>query len=198
MVPARINLRVYQGSTFNEVYRWESSTKTYSPINTIQKSAPCVVQVVGGSIKPPPGWRVRVTGVQGMKEINMLNDEAYYIATSIDTDNVTINSIDSSNYTTYTTGGILSWNTPVPLVGYTAKMQIRESVGAPLIVELTTDNGGIVIDSTNYSITIAMTDTQTAAFNFPIALYSLELTDSLGSVNTFMTGSVTLVQEITT
>jgi hypothetical protein len=198
MVPARINLRVYQGSTFNEVYRWESVTKTYSPINTVQKSAPCVVQVVGGSPTPPPGWRIRVTGVQGMKEINMANDEAYYIATGIASNNVTINSIDSSNYTTYTTGGILSWNTPVPLVGYTAKMQIRESVGAPLIVELTTANGGIVIDSTNYTITIAMTDTQTAAFSFPIALYSLELTDSLGSVSTFMTGSVTLVQEITT
>ena len=58
MVPARINLRVYQGSTFNEVYRWESVTKTYSPINTVQKSAPCVVQVVGGSTTPPPGWRI--------------------------------------------------------------------------------------------------------------------------------------------
>jgi hypothetical protein len=43
-----------------------------------------------------------------------------------------------------------------------------------------------------------MTSQQTALFNFPVALYSLELTDTLGAINIFMTGSVTLVQEITT
>jgi hypothetical protein len=198
MVPARINLRVYQGSTFNETYRWESSTKTYSPISTIDRSAPCVIQLVAGSPKPPVGWRIRVTGVQGMREMNSPNEESYYLVTGIANDNLTINSVDSTNYSAHTTGGIVSWNTPVPLAGYTAKMQIRESIGTPLILELTTANGGIVLDTVNYTIRILMTSQQTALFNFPVALYSLELTDTLGAINIFMTGSVTLVQEITT
>lgn len=198
MVPARINLRVYQGSTFNETYRWESSTKSYATIANIDRSAPCVVQLTAGTPKPPVGWRSRITGVQGMREINSPTEESYYLVTGINGDNLTINSVDSTNYAVYTSGGVLSWNTPVPLVGYTAKMQIRESIGTPLLLELTTSNSGIIIDTVNYTIRIVMSSQQTAAFTFPVALYSLELTDSLGDINTFMTGSVTLVQEITT
>ena len=37
MQPAKINYKIYQGSTFQETLRWESETKTYVPISAITK-----------------------------------------------------------------------------------------------------------------------------------------------------------------
>ena len=196
MTPAKINYKIYQGSTFKEVYRWESQTKQYANITAITKAAPCVITAPAHTI--PQGWRVRVTGVSGMKEINMVAEDSYYIATSVATNQVTLNQINSSNYTTYTSGGVLEWNYPISLVGYTAKMQLRETVDSPtVILELTHLNGGIILDTTNYTITVTMTSTQTAAFSFPTAVYSLELTDSSGNVTTFIQGNLTLIAEVT-
>jgi len=196
MTPAKINYKIYQGSTFREVYRWESQTKQYANITAITKAAPCVITAPFHTV--PQGWRVRVTGVSGMKEINMVADDSYYIATSVTTNQVTLNQVNSSNYSTYTSGGVLEWNYPISLVGYTAKMQIRETIDNPtIILELTHLNGGIVLDTTNYTITVTMTSTQTAAFSFPTAVYSLELTDGSGNVITFIQGNLTLISEVT-
>ena len=198
MTPARINFKVYQGSTFQEVLRWESATKTYATISAISKAAPCVITVNSGQPTPPVNWRVRVTGVSGMKEINQLSDSDYYLTSGISSNNITINTINSAAYTTYTSGGIIEWNTPVPIAGYTAKMQIRESIdSSTVILELTTANGGIVIDTTNFTIGINMTSNQTAAFTFINAVYSLELTNVGGAVQTFVNGNLSLVPEVT-
>jgi hypothetical protein len=196
MTPAKINYKIYQGSTFKEVYRWESQTKQYANITAITKAAPCVITAPGHTV--PVGWRVRVTGVGGMKEINMVAEDSYYIATSVGTNTVTLNQVNSSAYTAYTSGGVVEWNYPVNLTGYTAKMQIRETVDNPtVILELTHLNGGIVIDATSHTITLTMTSAQTAAFTFPTAVYSLELTDTSGNVITFIQGNLTLVAEVT-
>jgi hypothetical protein len=140
---------------------------------------------------------VRVTGAGGMKEINMTAEDSYYIATGAGNNTITLNQVNSAGYTTYTSGGVVEWNTPIPLTGFTAKMQLRETIDSSVILELTHLNGGISIDTANYTITVTMTSAQTALFNFPTAIYSLELTDSNGDVTTFIQGNLTLIQEVT-
>jgi len=201
MNPARINYKVYQGSTFEEVFRWESATKSYATIGSIPNVAPCKVIVAIGDPTPPPQWRIRITGVAGMKEINLVNEDDYYLSTSVTGTNnneIIINSINAANFSTYTSGGIVTWNTPVPLTNLTAAMQIRETIDSTVLLELTTTNGGIVINPTDYTITVKMTSAQTTAFTFSTAIYSLELTDTLsGKVTTFLTGNLSLVREVT-
>ena len=109
--PAKLNYKVYQGSTFRETYRWESQTKVYVPISAISKSAPCVITTENPT-DLPVGWRFRVTGVVGMKEINTPSEDSYYIATSINQakTQVTINQVNSTGFGTYTSGGILEYN----------------------------------------------------------------------------------------
>jgi hypothetical protein len=201
MNPARINYKVYQGSSFEEVFRWESATKSYATVTSIPNVAPCKIIVAVGDPTPPPNWRIKVTGVAGMREINLVNDDDYYISTSVTGTNnneIIINSINAANYGTYTTGGIVSWNTPIPLTGYTGMMQIRETIDSTVLLELSTANGGIVINPTDYTVTVKMTSTQTTAFNFTTAVYSLELTDTVSNrVITFLTGNLSLVREVT-
>jgi hypothetical protein len=197
MTPAKINYKIYQGSTFKEVFRWESQTKQYANISAITKAAPCVITTTANHTIPT-GWRVRVNGVVGMKEINMTAEDSYYIVTAAGSNTITLNQVNSAGYTTYTSGGVVEWNTPVPLTGFTAKMQIRETVdSSTVIAELTHLNGGITIDAANYTVTVTLTSTQTSAFTFPTAVYSLELTDANGDVTTFIQGNLTLIQEVT-
>lgn len=190
--PTKLNLKVYQGGTFREVLRWESATKVYAPITMISKTAPMVVTATGHGV--PQGWRVRVTGALGMKEVNMVDP---VIATSVTQDTITFNSINALNYTTYTGGGVLEYNQPVDLTGFTARMQIRAKLeDTTVIKELTSENGLIVIDNTTKTITLNISASDTAAFTFQTAVYSLELVNG-AVVTPFANGTVALIREVT-
>jgi len=129
--PARINFKIYQGTTFNEVLRWESSVKTYVPITGITKSAPLVVTAPAHNI--PLEWRVKFTNISGMTDLN--NNDTYYQVTSKTTDTITINSVNSLGFKEYTSGGVVEYNTPIDLTGFTARMQIRSSLNDTDIIQ---------------------------------------------------------------
>ena len=197
--PAKLNYKVYQGSTFQEIYRWESQTKVYVPITAISKSAPCVITTQAAT-DLPVGWRFRVVGAGGMREINTTNEDAYYIATDINPakTQVTINQVNSSSYTAYTSGGILEYNDWVNLAPYSARMQIRETVdSATTIYEATSLGGQIVLDNTYKTITLKIPASVTQGFTFETAVYSMELFTQAGEVTPFIEGNLVLVKEIT-
>ena len=192
--PAKVNFKLYQGSTFNEVLRWESSVKSYKPITAITKSAPVVITSAAHGI--PVEWRVRFTNILGMTELN--NSETYYKVTSTTTNNITINDINSLGFKEYVSGGVIEYNTPVDLTGYTARMQMRAKIDDTTVIqELTTSNGGIIINNTNKTITLNITADTTAAYTFSTAVYSLEMVSSGGQVIPFCNGTITLVKEVT-
>lgn len=195
MQPAKINYKIYQGSTFQEVYRWESETKVYVPIQAIQKSAPCVITTQTAH-NLPQGWRFRVVGAGGMKELNSQGD-SYYLATSVTSTTITANQVNSLGYTQYTSGGVIEYNQPVPLASYSARMQIRETVDSPTVLhEATTQNGQLIINDTNKTIQIAILANVTQTFDFTTAVYSIELYNG-NNVVTFAAGNITLVREVT-
>jgi hypothetical protein len=195
--PAKINYKVYQGATFQEIYRWESQTKVYTPISQISKSAPCVITTTTAS-NIPIGWRFRVVGVVGMKEINTTSEDSWYIATGVNGTQITINQVNSLAYTTYTSGGVVEYNDWVGLNNLTARMQIRETVESPTVIyQCGTQTGEIVIDQVNKTITITIPATITEDFTFETAVYSVELVDQQGIVTPFLTGNLVLVKEVT-
>ena len=57
--PVKTNFKIYQGSTFTEVLRWESYTKVYKTITNITKTAPVVITAIGHGM--PVGWRAKVS-----------------------------------------------------------------------------------------------------------------------------------------
>jgi hypothetical protein len=197
MQPAKINYKIYQGSTFQETFRWESETKVYVPISAIAKSAPCVI-TTSEPHNLPVGWRFRVVGAGGMKEMNSVGEDAYYLSTLSPTaTTVEINQVNSLAYTNYSSGGVIEFNQPVPLTGLAARMQIRETVDSPTIIhEATTQNNQIVLDNTTKTIQITLLANVTQNFTFSTAVYSLELYNG-NNVIPFINGNITLVQEVT-
>lgn len=198
MQPAKINYKIYQGSTFQNIYRWESETKVYVPISAIQKSAPCMITTQSNH-SLPLGWRFRVVGAGGMKEINSVGDN-YYYSSAVTNTTVEINQLNSLSFTTYTSGGVIEYNQPVDLSNYGARMQIRESVDSSTVIhEATTTNGQIVIDNTTKTIKITLLANITQNFTFTTAVYSVELFsgNNTNNVVPFLSGNLTLVREVT-
>ena len=192
--PAKLNFRMYQGGTFNETLRWESSTIGYKEITGISKSAPLVVTVPGHSI--PTGWRVKFTNIVGMTELN--SADTYNTVTTTGTGTITINAINSLGYKAYTSGGTVEYNTPVDLTGFTARAQLRSKVDSDVIVHaMTTENGGIIIDNVLKTISLYISAENTALFDFSTAVYSLELISSGLQVTPLETGTITLIKEVT-
>lgn len=191
--PTKLNFKMYQGSTFKEVIRWESSTKAYKTITGITKAAPCVITAVAHGI--PVGWRTKITNVVGMTAIN--STDTYNQVTATTTDTVTINEINSLGYTAYTSGGVLEYNQPMDLTGMTARMQIRPSLTSTTIIDTyTTELGTIAVDNTLKTITILVPATTTAGYTFSTGVYSLELISG-STVYQIITGNISLTQEIT-
>ena len=191
--PVKLNFKMYQGSTFKEVLRRETSTKVYKSISNIIKAAPIVITAAGHGM--PVGWRTKITNVLGMTEIN--SAETYHTVTGTTTDTITINAINSLGYKDYVSGGVVEYNESYDLTGVTARMQLRSKItDVDSILELTTENGGIVIDTALKTITIVVAATATAALSFSTAVYSMELVDGT-EVIPFITGNITLEKEVT-
>ena len=109
-----------------------------------------------------------------------------------------MNNVNSLGYTTFTTGGVIQYNQPVPLTGYTAQMQIRETLDSSTVIyELTSASGSILLNTSDNTIFLTIASAITKTFDFDSAVYSLELTDTSGVVMPFMSGNITLVKEIT-
>lgn len=193
MTPSKINFRCYQGSTFSEVLRWESSRKIYKPITGISNAAPCVITSTGHGL--PTGWRAKVTNVVGMTDIN--STEVYHNITKLSADSIELNAVNSIGYKVYVSGGVLEYNEPVDLAGYTARMQLRAKLEDTVVIdELTTENLGILINNTDKTITLLISAADTTLYTFNSVVYSLELING-GVVTPFANGTITLVKEVT-
>ena len=189
--PAKINYKFYQGSTVYEILRWESTEIVYKTITDISKSAPVVITAPNHEL--PEDWRVKVTSVLGMTDINDTSN--YHRVSSVTNDTVTIRDINSLNFKTYTGGGVLEYNKPIGLNGYTGIMRIKaKATDTDVLYEASVANGGIIIDSVNSAIYINIPSTTTATFSFSTAVYSLILTSNNGNVIPFTSGSISIIK----
>lgn len=191
--PTKLNLTIYQGSTFAETIRWEGIKKVYKTITAISQAAPCIISSTAHGV--PDGWRIKVSNVVGMKEIN--DSVNYKIATVTNANSIELNDINSLGYTAYVSGGVIEYQEPKDLTGYTARMQIRAKLADVTPLVTLTESTGIVINNTNKTITIGLTALATAAFTWTVGVYSLELVDSTGTVTTLLTGNVSVKPEVT-
>lgn len=192
MTPTKVNYKMYQGSTFVEVLRYESSTKVYVDVSAAFNDAPFIVTANNHGMVA--GWRCKLSNLGGMTEANNLD---YIIASSVTANDVTFNSVNAAGFKAYTSGGILEYNQPMNLAGMTARMQLREKLtSTDVIEELTTENGMIAIDNVAKTIVIQIPAATTAGYTFKSAVYSLELITST-TVIPFIYGNIVLDKEIT-
>lgn len=85
----------------------------------------------------------------------------------------------------------------IDLAGYTAKMNVcTEPLATPLLT--LTEINGIVLDGTPNNIVVTITAAQThTTLGVGDFVYDIELTDTLGKVNTLIEGNIVIQQSVT-
>lgn len=88
--------------------------------------------------------------------------------------------------------------TPVDLTDYSAIMQIRATINSPVVLyEASTLIGNIVLGGVLGTITLTITATETAAFDWTRGVYNLNLESSGGIVTRLVQGAVAVSPEVT-
>ena len=199
-LPIKANLIIRQGKTFDLPVRWETEPIIYKPITAITQSAPMVVTCPGHSI--PDGWKATVVSVKGMTSANAQNDPPrdsdYHVVAVRDSDTIEFNTINSSNYKPYLSGGYLQFYTPHGLGGYMARMSIKDKIGGTVLLSLTTENGRLSIDPVAMTIKLFISAVDTALQTWRTGTYDLELVAPDGTVSELLYGSVIVLYEVTT
>jgi hypothetical protein len=86
----------------------------------------------------------------------------------------------------------------IPLTGYTARMQARETISSPVaVIDATTSNGQLSVDGAGGIVSLALSATVTAALDFRTAAYDLEIVSGAGVVTRLVQGTITLSREVT-
>ncbi len=97
----------------------------------------------------------------------------------------------------------VTWRTgkpavPVDLTGATARMQVRDKLEAPtVLLELTTENGGIALGGTAGTVALRIEATATAAFAWRSGVYDLEVEFADQTVRRLLSGGVSVSPEVT-
>ncbi len=97
----------------------------------------------------------------------------------------------------------LTWKTgsplvPVDLTSFTARMQIRNEIeSATVLVELTTENGGITLGGVTGTIDLYISATATAAYTWENGVFDIEMVTSPDEVIRLVEGSVSVSPEVT-
>ena len=200
------DLTIKQGKTFTLVLRWETEPVVRKPITGVSfaAGAPRITAVGHGA---PDGWRCTLYGIKGPKQLNAENNppraEDYHAATVLDADTVEINDINpydtqGNEWPAYVSGGFLQYNTPMDLTGYTARLAVKDKIGGTVLLSLTTENNGIVIDNAKKTITLTVEATATDDFTWTRGVYDLELISPAGVVTALISGKVSVTKEVTT
>ena len=199
MAESSKDIVIRQGKTLSFALRWETTPIVYKAISAIANTAPVRITVPGHGV--PEGWRVAVTSVKGMTEINAepndVRDKDYHAATVVDPSTIELNDVNAANFRAYVSGGYLQYNTPVNLTGFTARMSIKNKVGGTTLFSLTTENGGISINVADSLIKLNISAADTAGFDWKKGVYDLEMVSASGVVTALLKGQVFVETEVT-
>lgn len=198
----KLKLELLQGETFVRVIRWGALPHVYKAITAITQAAPAAITSTAHGLAT--GWPVAVVSVLGMTEINAKNSpprlNEYLQATVVDANTITLNTVNSAEYAAYTSGGYLQYYTPVDMTGFAARMTIKNRIGGTVLATLTSGapDNRIALDNAAHTVTLTISATDTAAFEFTSGTYDLEMVAPTGAVTRLYQGAITISKEVTT
>ncbi|MFI8384811.1 hypothetical protein [Pseudomonas sp. NPDC079086] len=185
MQPARLELPLFRAST-NRIPLWLMQPQFVSPapeITEIHRTAPLRMTVPSHGL--PGTWPVWIRGVSAGGSLNREPDrEAFYMPHVIDADTLEFNNLDGVD--SRATGGRITYRIPLDLTGCSGRLLL---CGKGEQLELTTENGGLVVEGLGQMM-IVLTEEQSAAITWVRGTYELMLTMSDGDVIPWLFGDV--------
>lgn len=97
-------------------------------------------------------------------------------------------------FTWYSPGG----TQPIDLTGCTARMQVRLEIDDPaVLLDLTTENGGITLGGVAGTVDLLVSDTDTSHISWDTGVFDLEIKFANGDVVRMVYGPVVVSPEVT-
>lgn len=205
MEPTVKDLVIRKGSTFEQVFRWETEPFVVKPIVLITRGVSVRLTVPGHGLVN--GWRAAVVDAVDLTSLNARNnppsdDDEFRRATVIDADTIEFNGLSTAleKKPHKANTGALVYYTPHDLVAYIARLSIKDKVGGTLVIPQLTSavNGGLSIDDATKEIKAVISATQAAAIAKKAGVYDLELESPAGVVTALFMGDITFTNEVTT
>lgn len=199
MQPIQQDLTILQGATFADALQWFAADAVHKLITAVAIGLPTLVTATAHGLTGTGRQPVWITNVKGTREVNTdgYRDTCPRWATVVDVDTLALD-LDTGSSLAYQSGGVLTYYPPVDLSNYTARMQMRSSAGSDVVLlELTTENGGLTLGGTDGTVSRMIAATATAALAFRTAVYDLELVDGAGNVTRLAEGAVCVDREVT-
>lgn len=82
--------------------------------------------------------------------------------------------------------------------GYTARMQVRQNVSSSaVLLELTTENGRLILDGPEGNLTLLVTAEDTADITWRKGVYDIEMVAPDDTVTRVLQGTITISLEVT-
>jgi hypothetical protein len=162
-------MEITKGSTFEDTIRWATDRCVFAPITAIAQSAPCVITSVAHGLVD--GWDVKIESVKGMTEINNQKGVAHVISA----DSISIDCLNSLDFTAYTSGGVIRYMIPEDMTGFEARQVIKDRVGGMVLLTLSSATGEIVVDNVTKRIDRTIPASVTEALTWRRGISDLEL-----------------------
>ena len=195
MSTAVLDLTINQGETFTKAINWYGGGKVCKKIELLTPGCPTLITVSGHGLPSVSDTPVFIKHVKGATRANT-EDNKPAVATYIDA-NTFFADVDTVQQTYTADTGIITYFAPKDLTGYTARMHIREELDDTVTIHEMTTPTDITISTNDAKITMTISATDTAAFDFDRAVYDLELVDGSGIVTRLLEGEVELIKEVT-
>lgn len=180
-------MQITKGSTYRDTLRWSTSECVFKSVTAVAATAPVRLTVPGHGV--PDGWNVSVEGHTS------LSSKAQKVRV-IDADTLELPCVNGTGFRSQTAPVVIRYNAPVDLAGYTARQQFKDKIGGTVLYEITTENGGIIIDSAEKTIGRTIPADVTAALTWKKAVYDLEMVQG-SYVTKIDAGTATVADEVT-
>lgn len=177
-------LTITRGKTLELAFLYADEQLVYRPITAMPSKAPVRLSVAGHGI--PDGWQVRIESVTTPVELNTAADESV-AASLVDVDTIELNALNGSAWRALGVGGVVIFNKPVDLTGWSARAAVRDRVGGTLQFTwdsnaLNTPDALITVDLAAHAFVLHMSADQAAALTWSKGVWELEAIDPTGRV----------------
>jgi len=192
---AKLDITIIQGATFSKAINWYGGGKVCKLITGLVPGCPTQVTVAAHGLPTASDTPVFIKHVKGATRANT-KDNQPVVATFIDANTFYIDADTVAQV--YTAGtGLLTYFAPKNLVGWTARMMIRQSIDDAAEILSLVSPTDIAISTNDAKITVTIAAAVTETLDFETAVYDLEMVDVLGEVTRLVEGSVELCKEVT-
>ena len=194
-ITPQFHLYIEQGVNFDHTFQWLNGGMFMAPLELVQEGYPTIITVSSHGLNSVAAHPVILSGIEGIPRLNSENTELF-LATRLDDNRFSV-PISSVGKQWIPGTGELTYHVPTDMTGYTGRCVIRRNwYESTPIHEMTTENGGMILELTSGSIQLVIPKATTAGFSFRSAWYDVDMTSPGGVEYRVFKGPITLEREV--